>query len=216
MSKAMPTILYDYWRSSASYRVRIALETLGLPYKAVAVDLLKREHTAPAHLARNPQGFVPVLEIDGLCLTQSTAIIEYLDETRGAGFLPTDSAGRARVRALANVIAMETHPVCNPHVVAHVLELAKGDDKMRNDWMKHFITKGLSAFEALLDNPATGRFCHGDEPGLADFCLVPQVYNAIRWGAGISGLHRVNEITAHCRDIAAFIRAHPDTVNPDA
>jgi maleylacetoacetate isomerase len=207
-------VLFDYWRSSASYRVRIALHTIGLPFETVSVDLLAGEQSAPEHLARNPQGLVPVLEIDGLRLTQSTSIIEYLDETRGVGFLPTEPAARARVRALANAIAMETHPVCNPKVVGHVLEIANGDDAMRSAWMKHFIFKGLSAFEALLDNAATGQFCHGNQPGLADLCLVPQVYNARRWAADISTLTRVNEIAARCEHLEAFIRAHPDIARP--
>lgn len=123
---SMP-VLYDYWRSSASYRVRIALNLLGIPYETVPVDLLEKEQKAPQHLARNPQGLVPVLEIDGLRLTQSLAIIEYQDETRpGSGLLPPDPAERARVRALAQVIAADIHPVCNLGPVGHVMALTKG------------------------------------------------------------------------------------------
>ena len=211
-------ILYDYWRSSASYRLRIALHLCGIEFENVSVDLLKGEHGSPEHIERNPQGFVPVLEIDGLRLTQSLAIIEYIHETRPARLLPAESVARARVRALAHVIAMETHPVCNPSVVARVLQQAdvSGDDAnaMRVDWMKHFIRKGLQAFERLLDDAATGEFCDGDTPGLADLCLVPQVYNAHRWGTDISDLSRVRKISKRCEALDDFAAAHPDQYEP--
>lgn len=213
------TILDDYWRSSASYRVRIALNLCRIEFESVSIDLLKGEHRNSDHLFRNPQGFVPVLDIDGLRLTQSTAIIEYLDETREAEFLPVDPIGRARVRTLANVIAMETHPICNPSVVTQMVQKSgtEGDeaDALRIEWMKHFICKGLGAFELLLNSPATGKFCHGDKPGLADFCLVPQVYNADRWGADISDMPRLREISTRCEALYAFASAHPDKVNPE-
>ncbi|OCW58199.1 maleylacetoacetate isomerase [Hoeflea olei] len=207
-------ILYDYWRSSASYRVRIAFNLGRIGYRSEVVDLLAREHTTPTHLARNPQGLVPALEIDGLMLTQSLAIIEYLIETRGLPLLPDDPAGRARVRALAHAIAMDIHPVCNMGVVAHVLELTGGGDAERTVWMQRFITKGLAAFEVLLDHPSTGLFCHGDTPGLADICLIPQIYNADRWGADISGLKRIQAIAQACAALPAFADAHPDRVKP--
>lgn len=210
------TILYDYWRSSASYRVRIALNAAGVEHVSVPVDLLSQQHRLPEHLARNPQGSVPVLDIDGIRLTQSLAIIEYLDETREAGFLPDTPAGRARVRAIAHAVAMEIHPVCNPSVVAEVLRLASGDEAMRVDWMKHFIRKGLIAVEKLLDHPATGRFCHGSVAGLADFCLIPQLYNARRWGAEISDLETVLRIEAACLELPAFRAAVPEAVQPPA
>jgi len=203
-------ILYDYWRSSASYRVRIALNLLGIGYEAVPVNLLAKEHKSPEHLARNPQGAVPVLDIDGLRLTQSLAIIEYLDETRpGSGLLPADPAGRARVRALADAIAMDIHPVCNLGPVGHVMMLTNGGDAVRSDWMKKFIGEGLAAFEKLLDHPATGRFCHGDRPTMADLCLVPQVYNARRWEVDIAPLARVNAIAEECAKLPAFEAAYP-------
>jgi len=208
--------LFDFWRSSASYRVRIAMHSLGLEFTTTPVSIPAGEHGSREHLARNPQGFLPVLDIDGLRLTQSVSIIQYLDETRQGGFLPENAAGRARVRALSHVIAMETHPVCNPYLVNHVLELAGGDNDMRIEWMKTFIRRGLSAFEALLDHDATGDFCHGDTPGLADFCLVPQVYNANRWGADISDMPRLAAISQRCEALPAFAAAHPDHYNPDA
>jgi len=208
--------LFDFWRSSASYRVRIALHLAKLDFTTTHVSIPAGEHSAAAHLERNPQGFLPVLDIDGLRLTQSLAIVEYLDEKHGLGFLPEDAAGKVRVRALAHVIAMETHPVCNPFLVNHVLELAGGDNDMRIAWMKHFIEKGLGAFERLLANSATGKFCHGDTPSLADICLVPQVYNADRWGADLSDMPRLRAISDHCETLAAFAAAHPDNYNPDA
>ncbi|KJS08749.1 MAG: maleylacetoacetate isomerase [Hoeflea sp. BRH_c9] len=206
-------VLYDYWRSSASYRVRIALNLAGVEYTPVVVDLLSKAHKGAEHLKRNPQGLVPALEIDGLMLTQSLAIIEYIIETRGVSLLPDDAAGRARVRALAHSIAMDIHPVCNLSVVAHVLELAGGDDAMRVAWMRKFISQGLEAFEKYLDHPSTGVYCHGDRPGLADICLIPQIYNAERWGADISGFTRIQAIRAACDQIPGFINAHPDKAN---
>ena len=208
------TVLYDYWRSSASYRLRIALNMAAETFRTVPVDILAKEHRSQEHLARNPQGLVPVLEIDGHSFTQSLAVIEYLDETRGGAFLPGDSVGRQRVRALSYVIAMEIHPVCNTHVVGHVLSLTGGGDDARLAWMQKFIGEGLAAFEILLNSPSTGTFCHGDRPGMADICLVPQVYNAERWGADLSGCNRLIEIAERCRALPAFAAAHPDAVRP--
>lgn len=203
-------ILYDYWRSSSSYRVRIALNLLGITYDTVAVNLLARQQKSPEHLARNPQGLVPVLEIDGLRLTQSLAIIEYLAEKRpGAGLLPADLAGRARVRALSYAIAMEIAPVCNMGPVGHVVELTGGGENVRTAWMTKYIVEGLAAYEKLLDDPATGRFCHGDRPTMADLCLVPQLYNARRWGAPVDGLQRINAIATECEQLPAFAKAMP-------
>lgn len=206
-------VLFDYWRSSASYRVRIALESLGLAYGRISIDLLAGEQRAPEHRARNPQGLVPALVIDGHTLTQSLAIIEYLAETRPeANFLPSDPLGRQRVRAISCAIAMEIHAVCNTGVANHVVALTGGGEEVRVDWMKKFIASGLAAVEALLDNPATGAFCHGDTPTMADFCLVPQVYNAERWGADISGLTQIRRIAETCLELPAFKAAHPETV----
>lgn len=209
-------VLYDYWRSSASYRVRIALNRLRLEYETVPVNLLKDEHKGADNLSRNPQGLVPTLAMDGRMMTQSLAIIEYLDEIYlDAGFLPQEPAGRQRVRALSYAIAMETHPVCNMGVMAHILFLTEGGDKVRIAWMRKFIAEGLSAFEAMLNHPDTGKFCHGNAPGMADFCLVPQVYNAKRWGVKTSGFKRISTIVKRCRAIDAFAAAHPDKVKQD-
>lgn len=209
------TILFDYWRSSASYRVRIALNMLAIPYKSVPVDLLRGEHKQPEHLARNPQGLVPALQINGHILTQSLAIVEYLTETRpNTTLLPADPLGRHRVRALSYAIAMDIHPVCNLGVAAYVMQQSSDPDAARSAWMRKFIGEGLTAFERLLDNPTTGSFCHGDTPSMADLCLVPQVYNARRWNADLSACPRTVEIADRCAVLPAFAAAHPDQAAP--
>lgn len=207
------TILYDYWRSSASYRVRIALHLAGISFRSVAVDLLQKQHKSAAHLARNPQGLVPALEIDGVLLTQSLAIIEYLNETRPVSLLPIDPSDRAKVRSLAYAIAMDIHPVCNMGVVAHVMEITRGGDEVRSQWMKKFISEGLLAVETMLKS-TSGTLCFGESPTLADVCLVPQVYNAIRWEIPMTSFPRITEICKVLENNAAFAAAHPDLAKP--
>lgn len=207
------TTLFDYWRSSAAYRIRIALGLMDLPYTAIPVDLVKGEQRQPANLARNPQGLVPTLEIDGQTLTQSLAILEYLDETRDAGFLPREPVARARVRALAYAIAMETAPVCNLSVRTYAARNSNGGITV-DSWQTHFIAQGLAAFEAMLDHPATGRFCHGDQVTLPDICLVPQIYNAQRIGLDLSPHSRITAIMAELSRIPAVAAAHPDNHQP--
>ncbi|KZL29148.1 MULTISPECIES: maleylacetoacetate isomerase [unclassified Pseudovibrio] len=205
--------LYDYWRSSASYRVRIALNLKGLSYDMVTVNLLKGEQKADENLSRNPQGFVPSLDLDGDMLTQSLAIIEYLDELHPSpALLPSTARERARVRALSHAIAMDIHPVCNLGVVQRIVELAGGDDQVKIDWMREFIAKGLDAFEQMLADGQSGTFCHGDQVGLADICLVPQVYNADRWGVDRSHLTRISAIFEQTEQIEAFQKAAPKQV----
>ena len=207
-------ILYDYWRSSASYRVRIALNLAGFAYRSVPVDLLKKEHKSPEHLKRNPQGLVPAFEIDGLLLTQSLAIIEYLAETRGLpGILPAAPMERAKVRALAYAIAMDIHPICNSGVVAHVMEVTGKGEEARTDWMKKFIGEGLAAVETMLQENQ-GPLCFGPAPTLADICLVPQVYNARRWGVPMTHFTRINSICEKLEKIEAFAKASPERVKP--
>lgn len=204
--------LFDYWRSSASYRVRIALNLLGLDYTAIPVDLVKGEQRSPDNLARNPQGLVPTLLIDGQSLTQSLAIIEYLNDRSGT-LLPADPVGRARVRALSYAIAMEIAPICNLSVRNHVQTLTDGATSA-DDWQRHYISQGLNAFEALLDHPASGTFCHGDQIGMADICLVPQIYNALRVGVDVASHPRLSGIYARLVQNPAVAAAHPDKVKP--
>lgn len=198
--------LHDYWRSSASYRVRIALGLAGLTWDTVVVDLLSGAQKSEAHLAVNPQGLVPALEIDGQVLTQSLAILEYLDETRGLGLLPDDPLGRARVRTLAQAIAMEIHPVCNLAVARYAAEASGGAIPMAG-WMQRFIAPGLRAVEAMLEG---GAFAYGDGVTLADICLMPQLYNARRWDVDLEPLPKIRRIEAGLAEIPAFAAAHPD------
>ena len=209
-------VLFDYWRSSASYRLRIALNLAGIDYQSIPVDLVKGEQRSPEHLARNPQGFVPVLEIDGLRLTQSLAILDYLDQTRDLNLLPKAPAERAKAQALAQSIAVDLHPVCNLAVARHATQLSGGREDMPTAWMQHFIRPGLQAFEALLAGFEQAPYCTGDAPGLADICLMPQVYNARRWEADISDMPRLLAVEEACAQHPAFAAAHPDAVQPTA
>lgn len=208
------TILYDYWRSSASYRLRIALNLAGIDYRSIGVDLVKGAHKTPRHLARNPQGLVPVLEIDGHSFTQSLAILEYLDQTRDLGLLPRDPVAAAKLRALAHSLAVDVHPVCNLGVVAHVAGLLPEQPDAKTSWMRHFIPTGLRAFEALLEELPPAPFSGGAHPGLAEICLMPQLYNARRWGAGFDDCPRIIALEAACAAHPAFAAAHPDAVKP--
>ncbi|MVO17757.1 maleylacetoacetate isomerase [Parasedimentitalea huanghaiensis] len=208
------TVLFDYWRSSASYRLRIALNLAAIPYRAVSVDLVTGEQKSPAHLARNPQGLVPVLQIDGLQMTQSLAILEYLDQTRNLGLLSQEPAARVQEQALAHSIAVDIHPVCNLQVVGYAAKIAATPDSAREDWMRRFIRPGLQAFEELLGAYQQVPFCTGSTPGLADICLIPQIYNARRWGVEIADLPRILQVEAACAEHPAFSAAHPDQVKP--
>lgn len=201
------TVLYDYPKSSASYRVRIALNLAGISYRKVNVNLLEKAQKSREHLARNPQGLVPVLEIDGHRFTQSLAIIEYLNTTRNLGLLPAGPAARAKVQALAFCIAVDLHPVCNSSVVAHA---TGGQDPARTDWMRHFITPGLAVFEVLLDGFSQGPFATGPGVSLADICLIPQLYNADRWGADYQDCPRITAVQAALSTHSAFVAAAPD------
>jgi maleylacetoacetate isomerase len=199
-------VLWDYPKSSASYRVRIALNLAGIDYRIETVDLLSKAHRTPEHLARNPQGLVPVLDIDGQRFTQSLAILDYLDATRDLDLLPREPIQRAKAQALSHAIAVDLHPVCNLSVVAHA---TGGQDPARTDWMHHFISPGLAAFETLLADFDQSPFAIGGTPSLADICLIPQLYNANRWGAGYVNCARIKAIEAACANHPAFIAAAP-------
>ena len=171
------------------------------------MNLLVGAHKSPEHVALNPQGLVPVLDIDGQRLTQSLAIIDYLDRTRKLGLLPDDPAGRAKAQALAYVLAVDLHPVCNLSVVAHA---TGGAEPARTNWMRRFIAPGLTAFEAMLVGFNQSPFCTGSDPSLADLCLVPQLYNADRWGADYHDCKRILAVAKACAAHPAFQAAHPD------
>lgn len=201
--------LHDYWRSSASYRVRIALALKNISYKRVSVDLTAGDQRSSEYRQLNPQGLVPILLIDGLVLTQSLTIIEYLDETRtGHPLLPQDRAARARVRAIALAIACETHPLSNLSVLKRVENMA--GKAASEQWNRENLTSGLDNIERLLDHSDfTGQFCHGNLPCIADCALIPQLYNATRWGVSFDHLERITAVARSCAKIPAFVDTYP-------
>lgn len=206
-------ILHDYFRSSAAYRVRIALNLKGLDYDRQVVNLVKGEQQGEDYLAVNAQGLVPALALgtQGAVLTQSLAIIEYLEEMHpGPALLPADPLGRARVRALAAIVACDIHPLNNLRVLNYLVQELSLDEDTKLAWYRHWIAQGLHNLEAMLQHPATGSFCHGEEPGLADLCLVPQLYNARRFQCDLSPYPTVVAIDTRCQALEAFQRAHPD------
>jgi maleylpyruvate isomerase len=207
--------LHGYFRSSAAYRVRIALNLKGLGAEHLPHHLRKGEQCAPPYLAINPQGLVPALEDDaGAVLTQSVAIIEWLDETHpNPPLLPKDSLQRAKVRAFALAIACDTHPVQNLKVLARLRELGLPEEKVQ-DWAAWINREGLSACETLI-RAEPGPFCFGDVPTLADLCLVPQLANARRFGVDVSAYPRLLEAEAAAKALPAFVNAAPEK-QPDA
>ena len=208
--------LHGFFRSSAAYRVRIGLNHKGLAYDQVAVHLRKGHQSAPAFLGVNPQGLVPVLEDGPHVLSQSLAILEYLDETHPQPpFLPPDPVARARVRALALAIACDIHPLNNLRVLNYLEKTLNQPSASRAAWYHHWIAEGFAALETMLGDPRTGRFCHGDVPTLADICLVPQVYNARRFDCPLDAYPRILRIDAECRALPAFAAAAPER-QPDA
>ena len=206
--------LHGYFRSSASYRVRIALNLKGLAYDYVSVHLTRGggEQLKPEFRALNPQALVPVLQDDGQLLTQSLAIIEYLDEVHPRpALLPKDAPGRARVRALAQAVACDLHPLNNTRVLAYLTGPMGLSKEARQTWYCHWIAVGLGALEAALAKDSrTGKFCHGDEPGLADCCLVPQMTNARRFKCDVAPYSTLLRIEKNCQALEAFQRAAPD------
>lgn len=218
-TSAEPARLHGYWRSTAAWRVRIALHLKGVDWEHRPVHLLRDggEQRRPEFLALNPQGLVPALEIDGRVLTQSLAIIEYLEETRPAPpLLPGDPAGRARVRSLAQVVASDLHPLNNLRVLQYLDGRLHASEDQRAEWYRHWVAAGLAALEArLAGEPGTGRFCHGDLPGMADCCLVPQLYNARRYDCPLDAYPTLLRIESACLELDAFAAASPER-QPDA
>lgn len=205
-------VLHDYFRSSAAYRVRIALGLKGIAYDSVSVDLRTGVQGEAAYRALNPQGLVPMLAIDGLRLTQSLAIVDYLETTRPApALLPADPAGRARVLAMAQMIACDIHPIDNLRVLAYLRDRMGQDQAARDAWYAHWITEGLTALEAMAAE-GQGLYLSGDLPGVADLCLVPQLYNARRFSVPLDGFPVLVAIDATLAAVPAFVAAHPDRV----
>lgn len=211
--------LYSYWRSSAAYRVRIALALKGVDYETVAVHLVRDggEQLKPGYRALNPQGRVPLIEHESIVISQSLAIIEYLDEVfREPPLLPGDAAARARVRSLAQLIACDIHPLNNLGVLKYLKAHFAADESNVQDWYRHWIAQGFKALETRLEKEAdTGVFCHGDRPTLADLCLVPQVYNAHRYSMSMQEFPRIAAIAEAAAELPAFQQAAPEQ-QPDA
>jgi len=209
--------LYGYFRSSAAFRVRIALNLKGLAYEPRFLHLARGEHRQAEYGALNPQGLVPALEDGGKLLTQSLAIIEYLEEKHpNPPLLPKDLLGRARVRSLALLIACEIHPLNNLRALQYLVNELGHSEQDRDRWYQHWIHDGMAKLEAdLTRGTRAGRFCHGDTPTMADCCLVPQVFNAQRYKCDLSHAPTVMEIFDGCMKLDAFQRAQPSG-QPDA
>jgi maleylpyruvate isomerase len=211
--------LYTYFRSSAAYRVRIALNLKGLAYQSVPVHLLKGggEQLQDSYRAINPGAMVPSLQEGDATLTQSLAILEYLEEVYpDIALLPADALGRARVRALALIVACDIHPLNNLRVLRYLKNTLQLSEEAKAEWYRHWVQEGLAIIEAhLARDPQTGVFCHGDSPTLADCCLIPQIFNAQRFQLDLSAYPTIEGIHARCTELPAFINAHPEQ-QPDA
>ena len=203
--------LFGFFRSSAAFRVRIALNLKGLAYEDAFIHLRRGDQRQADYLGVNPQGLVPALEIGGQTLIQSLAIVEYLDETHPEPpLLPADPAGRARVRALAAIVACDIHPINNLRVLRYLMRDLGHDQAAVETWYNHWIASGFAALESLLaGDPRTGRYCHGERPGLADIALVPQVVNSERYQLDLRPYPTVARIYAECMRLEAFAAAHP-------
>lgn len=205
-------ILYDYWRSSASYRVRIALNLKGVAYRSVPVSLIDGEHRAVEYRERNPQGFVPMLSIDGHDLTQSLAIIDYLDANYpDPPMVSSNPAERAKTLAQSLVIAADIHPINNLRVLKYLQGNMAQEQSAVDDWYRHWIVEGFTALEAMA--PDSGLF-GGAQPNLADVCLVPQMANARRFDTPLEAFPKLVRIDAALREIEAFAKAAPEAVKP--
>lgn len=209
--------LYTFFRSSAAFRVRIALALKGLAYEPQFVHLAKGQHREADYARVNPQGLVPALvEDDGTVLTQSLAILEYLEETRPQpALLPGDAKGRARVRSLSLLIACEIHPLNNLRALTYLRKRLKLNEEQVTAWYQHWISDGMAKLEAELASGATGRFCHGDTPTMADCCLVPQIFNAKRFDCDLGPYPAAMRVFGECMQLEAFERAQPSK-QPDS
>jgi maleylacetoacetate isomerase/maleylpyruvate isomerase len=209
--------LYTYFRSSAAFRVRIALNLKGLTYQPVFVHLAKGEHRQPDYAKVNPQALLPTLELDdGTRLTQSLAIIEWLDEKHPTpALLPKEALARARVRSLAYLVASEIHPLNNLRVLQHLKRALGQTQEQIDNWYRHWVADGLAKLEAELARPGPGKFCHGDAPSLADCCLVPQIFNAKRYNSELATYPKTMRVFENCMQLEAFDRAQP-AKQPDA
>ena len=211
--------LYTYFRSSAAYRVRIALNLKGLSYQAVPVPLLKNggEQHQDDYRRINPSGLLPAFQDDWITLTQSMAIIEYLEEAHPTvPLLPQDAPGRARVRELAQIIGCDIHPINNLRVLSYLVKQLGLSEQAKTEWYRHWVIEGFQSLEAhLARDPGAGPFCHGDRPTIADCYLVPQVFNAQRFDVDLKAFPNIARINALCTDLPAFKAAHPSR-QPDA
>ncbi len=219
MSTEPQLTLYDYWRSSACYRVRIALNLKGLAYTQKPVHLVKNggEQHSAAHRELNPQESVPVLVHGERVIRQSLSIIEYLDEAcSGEPLLPANARDRAHVRGLAQLVACDIHPLNNLRVMQYLEREIGVQQPERERWTRHWMTEGFRAFEAILTaDSATGAYCHGDVPTMADICLIPQVYNAYRFGVDMAPYPTIRRVNEQCLSLPAFDAARPER-QPDA
>lgn len=205
--------LYTYFRSSAAYRVRIALNLKGLGYESIPVHLVRGggEQKLPDYKARNPLGLVPTLEHDSTVLTQSLAIMEWLEETHPSpALLPATADARAQVRAIAQTIACDIHPLNNLRVLSYLTHDLGLSEEQKTQWYRHWVQEGLQAVERLLEQGgSTGSFCYGDTPTLADCCLVPQVFNALRFNCPLDSMPTIQRIVSACEALEAFQKAAP-------
>ena len=204
-------ILYGYFRSSAAFRIRIALNLKGLEFDTVLVNLSEGEHLSDEYRRINPQGRVPALVDDGVTLLQSPAIMEYLEESYpDPALLPDGAKPRARVRSIANIISCDIHPLNNLAVLNYLAGALNANEKLKSAWYQHWVAEGFNAVEKLLsDSSNTGDFCDGDRPGLADICLVPQVFNAQRFDCDLSLFPTIERIFNTCMALEAFDAAQP-------
>ena len=202
--------LYNYFRSSASYRVRIALALKGLSCELLPVHLVRNEQLADSFASLAPARLVPLLVDDDKALAQSMAIIEYLDETHPEpSLLPGDATARARIRALAQDVACEIHPLNNLRVLRYLVHEMGLDEDQKTRWIRHWVESGLEVVERRLASPATGRFCHGDTPTLADCVLVPQIHNARRFECRLDHVPNVMRVFDECMKLGAFSTTQP-------